>query len=269
MYYNYRHYNPSIGRWSGKDAIFQLSELNDYSYVNNNTICQNDVIGNYVYTVEEQRDSIGGIGSGYEIYYHYKISLRIGDKSYYMQFRKFSQRRKHPAKGLLWIISEEDPGKMYHLDRDRRGLHHNARGCIEKERGFNIRDHSKNCAKLLGKSLLLFKYSARTSIIIGFSMSAYDIYHAEDKNRESIRQLGGWIGAAAFAWIGGKIGAQVGAAVGGLAAGAGAIPGAVFGGVIGTVTGGAAGWWGGTIIADYVYDTLCNPAENEEYTICE
>ncbi len=43
VYYNYRHYNPTDGRWLGRDPIYDLH--NKYSYIKNNTISSLDYSG--------------------------------------------------------------------------------------------------------------------------------------------------------------------------------------------------------------------------------
>ena len=98
-------------------------------------------------------------------------------------------------------------------------------------------------------------------------MSAYDIYTAENRSREVVRQVGGWSGAIAGGWVGGKVGTAAGGAIGSLGAGAGAIPGAIIGGVGGAVVGGMAGWWAGTNISETVYDLVFTPLEKEEWVV--
>lgn len=47
VYYNYRHYNPTDGRWLGRDTLEELQDVNVYrSYFNAPTIIS-DVLGNY------------------------------------------------------------------------------------------------------------------------------------------------------------------------------------------------------------------------------
>lgn len=83
----------------------------------------------------------------------------------------------------------------------------------------------------------------------------------------------GRIASAGFlhsgAWAGAKGGALVGGVIGSSAAGAGAPPGAVVGGIVGGIIGAAAGWWGGTTLAEIVYDWVFTSLEKEEYLICK
>ena len=50
VYYNYRHYSPVDGRWISRDRIEEESSFLLYQMAFNNTILQNDHIGNASYT---------------------------------------------------------------------------------------------------------------------------------------------------------------------------------------------------------------------------
>ncbi len=97
--------------------------------------------------------------------------------------------------------------------------------------------------------------------------SAVEIYAAEDRCREIVRQTGGWTGAAIGAWAGGKLGAAGGAALGSMCGVIGAGPGGIAGGLFGAFGGGIAGWEGGTTITEIVYEKWFTPIEKEEYII--
>ncbi|MEG1938886.1 MAG: RHS repeat-associated core domain-containing protein [Akkermansia sp.] len=45
VYYNYRHYNPTDGRWIGRDPIGVSRGYNVYDYVRNSTLNQYDRLG--------------------------------------------------------------------------------------------------------------------------------------------------------------------------------------------------------------------------------
>lgn len=66
--------------------------------------------------------------------------------------------------------------------------------------------------KALGKTVTVFKYGGRICVIAGIGMSAVDIYRADNRVRETVRQIGGWGGAV----LGGKVGASLGS-TGGMA----------------------------------------------------
>ncbi|MEG1427170.1 MAG: RHS repeat-associated core domain-containing protein, partial [Oscillospiraceae bacterium] len=46
VYYNYRHYNPSDGRWIGRDPIAEDGGFNLYRFINGNPIWKFDFLGN-------------------------------------------------------------------------------------------------------------------------------------------------------------------------------------------------------------------------------
>ncbi|MGL4854882.1 MAG: RHS repeat domain-containing protein, partial [Lentisphaeria bacterium] len=45
VYYNYRHYNPEIGRWISRDPIEEQGGVNLYNFVQNNAVNAWDVLG--------------------------------------------------------------------------------------------------------------------------------------------------------------------------------------------------------------------------------
>lgn len=145
--------------------------------------------------------------------------------------------------------------------------HHNVYGKIEKVKGMKFTNHSQNGAKSFIRTITVFKFAGKALFVTGALITAYEIYHAEDKTREVVRQVFGWAAASAGAYGGAKLGALAGAAVGAHAAGAGAAPGAVIGGFLGGIAGGIGGWWAGTTITEWVYDWLLTPLEKEEYNL--
>ncbi|MBQ3218180.1 MAG: hypothetical protein IJB33_07010 [Akkermansia sp.] len=46
VYYNYRHYNPTDGRWLGRDSIEERGDYNLYCFVDNSATCFTDIRGN-------------------------------------------------------------------------------------------------------------------------------------------------------------------------------------------------------------------------------
>lgn len=48
VYYNYRHYNPADGRWTGRDPLAEGSSANVYCAVYNNPLISQDQLGLYV-----------------------------------------------------------------------------------------------------------------------------------------------------------------------------------------------------------------------------
>ena len=45
IYYNYRHYNPTDGRWINRDPIAEQGGINLYGFVENRPIAENDLLG--------------------------------------------------------------------------------------------------------------------------------------------------------------------------------------------------------------------------------
>ena len=132
-----------------------------------------------------------------------------------------------------------------------------------------------------GKMLTVFKQGNRICFIAGISMSAIDIYKAESRVRESVRQVGGWTAA----YVGGRIGSAVGAKAGMATAIALGQAGpqittpeevvtvpvfGVIGGIGGGIVGGIGGFVFGAKTAETVYDWVFTPLEKEEWEVgCE
>jgi len=132
-----------------------------------------------------------------------------------------------------------------------------------------------------GKMLTVFKQGNRICFIAGISMSAIDIYKAESRVRESVRQVGGWTAA----YVGGRIGSAVGAKAGMATAIALGQAGpqittpeevvtvpvfGVIGGIVGGIVGGIGGFVFGAKTAETVYDWVFTPLEKEEWEVgCE
>ena len=131
-----------------------------------------------------------------------------------------------------------------------------------------------------GKTITIFRYGGRALFVVGVGMSAYDVYKAENRSRETVRQVSGWSGALLGARVGAWGGTKTGAAVAGVAGQFGpqvaspeelvTVPVcAIVGGVIGCVGGGAIGWWSGTEVSETVYDWILTPLEKEEWVVCQ
>ncbi len=52
VYYNYRHYNPHNGRWTGRDAEQEMNGHMLYAYTQNSPVKASDILGNWVETSE-------------------------------------------------------------------------------------------------------------------------------------------------------------------------------------------------------------------------
>ena len=53
VYYNYRYYNPTDGRWTRRDPIGIEGSVNLYTYVRNNSLLLFDYLGSYATTLDE------------------------------------------------------------------------------------------------------------------------------------------------------------------------------------------------------------------------
>ncbi len=49
VYYNYRHYSPTDGRWLSRDPIEEERGLNLYTFIENNVVQQIDITGSYMF----------------------------------------------------------------------------------------------------------------------------------------------------------------------------------------------------------------------------
>ena len=168
---------------------------------------------------------------------------------------------------------------MYRLDYDiikkgpnqgTKGWEHNQRGVV-KILNLNVENHqpAEFKGKLAGHTITVFKWGGRGMFAVGAISSVVDIYKAQNKPREIVSQISGWVGASSGAWLGAKGGAAGGAAIGVWFGGSGAAPGAVIGSFAGGIVGGIGGYWVGHTITSTVWDWIFTPLEKEEYWIVE
>ena len=83
VYYNFRSFNPSDGRWIGRDPGEELFSLNLYGYVNNRPIEHNDWLGlsdcrelNSDFSLTKTFDGLGGAIGSFSISYKRSIKQR-------------------------------------------------------------------------------------------------------------------------------------------------------------------------------------------------
>ncbi len=68
-YYNYRHYNPTTGRWLSRDNLGEKADSNLYIFVRNNGISNVDQLGEYLWLVVVVAVGVAGVAyTAYEIY---------------------------------------------------------------------------------------------------------------------------------------------------------------------------------------------------------
>ena len=74
IYYNYRHYNPTDGRWINRDPIAEQGGINLYGFVGNTPLVSIDIIGNKVKrnsnTREQKKETV-------DIKFHYPDVAKI------------------------------------------------------------------------------------------------------------------------------------------------------------------------------------------------
>ncbi len=51
VYYNYRHFDPTAGRWLGRDFLDETYARNRYTYINNKNVYKIDALGLYTYAI--------------------------------------------------------------------------------------------------------------------------------------------------------------------------------------------------------------------------
>ena len=135
--------------------------------------------------------------------------------------------------------------------------------------------------KTAQKCSLNIKKSLNICFIAGIGMSLIDIYKADNKTRESARQVGGWAGAYAGGRIGSSIGARAGMTIAIAVGQAGpqittpeellTVPvfGAI-GGISGGIVGSVSGFFFGATATEKIHDWIFTPLEKEEWEIaCE
>ena len=186
---------------------------------------------------------------------------------------------------VLFIFKKDNPNKVYRLDYDTLkkgplagsiGWEHNQSGVspILKLDEAGIHNH-KPCGPLgraAGRAITIFKYGGKALAVAGAVNSGIELWHAENKARVVVREVGRWGGA----WAGARIGAS---AFGTGAAAAGqlgpqialpeevvTVPIAVF---VGGVIGGIAGAWAGGTVTETIYERIYVPMEAEAWIVLD
>lgn len=192
-----------------------------------------------------------------------------------------------PAKGstsVLFLYKRGQPTKLYRLDFDtlkqgpragKVGWEHNQKG-VAQVLNLKVTNHQPGgrWAAVAGRSIQLFRHAGRALFVVGMAQSGMAIYHAADKTRETLSQLGGWSGAWAMARLGARGGASAGASIAAVAGQLGpqvATPEEIvtvpIGTAIGAVVGGIGGFWAGYSTTQSVYDLIFEPLECEEWVV--
>lgn len=231
---------------------------------------------------------VSGGWAGWEISLQGKTALRLSGEDFYLTGK--------PQKGMwvppegsttkLFIYKKANPKKVFRLDYHglnstggRPTWHYNRTGGFANIDGLKVADHAVTSGAIAtGRTLTIFRWGGRALFVAGVAMSVYDIYHAENKKREIIRQAGGWTGAITAGRYCASAGAKIGAGIMVTAGQLGpqvatpeeivTVPvGALVGGVIGGVGCGVVGLFAGTEITETVYDWIFKPLEKEEWIV--
>ncbi len=71
IYYNYRHYNPVDGRWTGRDRLSFATDGNPYCFIFNKSHAI-DILGLYLYAIEGTSYDLAGDSNVARMYHLYK-----------------------------------------------------------------------------------------------------------------------------------------------------------------------------------------------------
>ncbi|MBT9449494.1 RHS repeat-associated core domain-containing protein [Akkermansia glycaniphila] len=121
VYYNYRHYNPTDGRWISRDPIAEQGGWNLYGFVNNNAMGVTDQLGlstdaNSVVITVERHSVIKNVGVYSIITVQLpKISLSKSDKDGKLCSR-FSGKKL-----TFYGIESYEAWRLYHFDPKKQG----------------------------------------------------------------------------------------------------------------------------------------------------
>jgi len=283
-YHEERYYAPWLGRFISRDPLEESGGLNLYAYCQNDPVNKWDYLGLTIGEIFVQ--GVGAGWAGWQIILNGETAVRIDNELYYVTGRP-QEGMKVPKSGttsVLFIYKKGEPNNLFRLDLHKPTTrnpnpqwHYNTveNMSISKVQGLTRVDHNfTRGASATGKTITIFQHGGRAMFVAGVGLSVYDIYKADNKIRETTRQVGGWAGAIGFAKAGGVIGVKIGFKVG-TVLGAGpqalvTIPGsATIGGISGSIGGGVVGWVVGTKVTETVYDWAFTPLQKEEWIVCK
>ena len=214
-YYGYRFYHPILMRWLNRDTIEEEGGVNLYAICANALIINFDILGRDNGTV-----IVEGLGSGWagaRVTLNGKTAVKLNNELYYLTMTKPIGTR-NPLSGSstsLFLFKDGNPKRALRIDYHKFPLnspdppywHINVDGGgIARVANSSKLNHTTS-AKIrgTGRVLTVFKNGDKICFVAGVAMSAIDIYKAENRVRESVRQVGGWGGA----YAGGRIGQQL------------------------------------------------------------
>ena len=291
-YYGFRYYSPPLARWITRDPIHENGGNNLYVICLNNLLNGFDPIGEADASV-----IVEGLGAGWAgttITLNGKTAVQLNGEQYYLTMTTKEGMRipKSGSTTSLFLYKAGNPGKALRVDYHEIpiGSSNPAEWHINIDGGSGIAkvDYSRSLnhqstpqIRSLGRTITVFKYGGQICFLVGTGMSAIDIYKADNRVKETVRQVGGWSGAL----VGGKIGASAGAKIGMSIALVGGQTGpqvatpeelvtVPFFGFIGGVGGGLVGSIAGAVLgsrtAELTYEWIFTPLEKEEWEVgCE
>lgn len=235
--------------------------------------------------------AVQGVGAGWagwEISMQGKTLLQLNGEAFYVTGSP-QQGMWVPKSGTttkLFIYRPSNPKQVFRLDYhplqsspNRPVWHYNTTKHLARVSGLTTVDHAVTfSAKATGTLLTVFRWAGRASFIAGGAMSLYEIYHAESRPREVVRQVSGWAAAGIAGRTCAPWGAKIGAAVPGVLGQLGpqvAIPEEVVTIPAGVVIGSAAagtlcgigGYFAGAKAAETTYDWFFESLSKEEWLI--
>ena len=292
--YGERLYSPTLRRWLSRDPIEEEGGLNLYAMCGNALILCFDILGK-----EGSSIVIEGLGAGWagaKVTLNGNTAVQLNGELYYLTLKEKAGMYipKNGSTSTLFLYKAGKPAKALRLDYHELPLgssnppewHMNVDGGsgIAKVANSSSLGHTTSTKiRGTGKIITVFKHknSLKICFIAGIGMSLVDIYKADNRIRESARQVNGWAGAYAGGRLGSSIGARAGMSIAIAAGQAGpqittpeellTVPvfGAI-GGISGGIVGCVGGFFFGATTAEKIYDWIFTPLEKEEWEVaCE
>ena len=281
----HRDYSPTLGRFIERDPMgFEAGDNNWYRFVANGSTNSTDPLG---LEAIDGGDAAAGGGVGTQVLIHGKTLVNIRGTAMYVSGVPAAEMRV-PKKGttsVLFIYKKSDPNKLYRLDYDtltegprvgQKGWEHNQKGVSKilrlEEAGIRNEKPCGPLGKAAGRAITLFRHGGKALIVAGAISTGVELWHAEDKAKIVVREIGVWGGA----WAGARIGAYAGGVAAGIGGQAGlqaalpeevvTVPVAVF---VGGILGGIAGAWAGGTATETIYERVYTLMEAEEWIVAE
>jgi RHS repeat-associated protein len=295
LYYGFRYYIPSSGRWLSCDPIGEQGGLNLYGVLANDMVDFLDLLGLEELIHRADSAEIGakifedGLKPGVETggqwaniwmsdakgqvrpggtRLHYDMNISAAKEipcDVISQAMRSGSKLQGADQGRAvwkfineWIQAQDHGVWKVPTAAGRLVQSSEATGYYY---AFRSSAAWKSCRPRLLRSFGLrlpkyLKVGGRVLVAVAIAADAYEIYTADNKPRTITKVVGGWAGAWVGAELGGEGGAVAGGAIGVWFFGAGAVPGAGIGGVIGSIGGGITGYIIGSKTAEVVYDIV-------------